>query len=416
VFIPLLRCTDFDIVQLLPTSAIDIQDKPPNIQVGHYGRPTVTWAPSSSAPSSLLPPPHLPPPTGPVSPPQRVDDEEQEVITMISDDADFPSLVPPACPNRHARGNTSNINTLAWNSLVPGALALAQRNPGSGHVRVAPVFASIITAKGFGGHLAAADKAKQARDIQKRNPSRRFKPGHSMAPSSFTDLVVMRNGGVADQEAEMTFRRKNPVDIVQAAQRVLNKASQNPPIILRGCWAESVAKTGNFVYRIVGELSTASILACKEQLCDPFPEGEVWIVPTKGWTWVQLWGVDVSYLEDDVQFIYKDSQLMEAFIANPCFQGVDIMVPPHFQGNPANFKLATATVIAAISDADNTRCQRASSEGVCMFGQQVKFVRAGDNPSLVQCSRCHEISHYFSSPKCRVGAGAHCCTCSKVCV
>jgi hypothetical protein len=25
---PLLRCTDFDIVQLLPTSAIDIQDKP----------------------------------------------------------------------------------------------------------------------------------------------------------------------------------------------------------------------------------------------------------------------------------------------------------------------------------------------------------------------------------------------------
>jgi hypothetical protein len=33
---------DFDIVQILPTSAIDIQDKPLNIQVGHYGRPTVT--------------------------------------------------------------------------------------------------------------------------------------------------------------------------------------------------------------------------------------------------------------------------------------------------------------------------------------------------------------------------------------
>jgi hypothetical protein len=40
---PSLRCTDFVIVQLscrLPPS--DIQDKPPTVQVGHYGRPTVT--------------------------------------------------------------------------------------------------------------------------------------------------------------------------------------------------------------------------------------------------------------------------------------------------------------------------------------------------------------------------------------
>jgi hypothetical protein len=33
---------DFDIVQLLHTSAIDIQDKPNTVHVGHYGRPTVT--------------------------------------------------------------------------------------------------------------------------------------------------------------------------------------------------------------------------------------------------------------------------------------------------------------------------------------------------------------------------------------
>jgi hypothetical protein len=149
---------------------------------------------------------------------------------------------------------------------------------------------------------------------------------------------------------------------------------------------ENIAKTGNFVYCLVGDITLATNLACKDQLCEPFPEGDVWLVPTKGWTWVQLRGVDVSYQEDDVEYIYKNSQLLEAFAANPCFQGADIMVPPHFQGNPANFKLRTATVIVAISDADNSRCQRASSEGVCMFGRQVKFVRAGENPSLVQCS------------------------------
>jgi hypothetical protein len=33
---------DFDIVQLLHPSTIDIQDKPPIIHVGHYGSPTIT--------------------------------------------------------------------------------------------------------------------------------------------------------------------------------------------------------------------------------------------------------------------------------------------------------------------------------------------------------------------------------------
>jgi hypothetical protein len=44
-----------------------------------------------------------------------------------------------------------------------------------------------------------------------------------------------------------------------------------------------------------------------------------------------------------------------------------------------------------------------------MFGRQVKFVWAGDNPSLVQCSQCHQIGHFFSSPKCRLAPGANRC-------
>jgi hypothetical protein len=212
-----------------------------------------------------------------------------------------------------------------------------------------------------------------------------------------------------DVEAEEAFQCRSPVDIVQAAQHALYKASCNPPLILRGRWTENVAKTGNFVYRLAGDIPLSSILACRDQLCKPFPEGDVWIVPTKGWTWVQLRGVDVSYLEDDVEYIFKNEQLLEAFSANPCFQGADIMVPPHFQGNPANFKLQTATVVAAISDPDNSRCQHASAEGVCMFGRQIKFVRAGDNLSLVQCSRCHQVGHYFSSPKCRLAPSANKC-------
>jgi hypothetical protein len=369
---------------------------------------TTQQAPARKATASSArptPKPSTPLPT-PSPPSQRVDDDVEEPITQAAlafDDA-FPSL--GVSGNRKARRKR---NLMARNALVPGAPALGQRNPPSGYVRSPPIFASVVTQRAMGDQSTTASNAKTARDIQRRNPSGKFKPGHSAAPTGFTEVVVTRNGGLDDKEAEDAFRRKIPVDIVQAAQRALNKASRNPPLILRGRWTENVARTGNFVFRLAGELSTATILACRDQLCEPFPEGEMWIVPTKGWTWVQLRGVDAAYSEDGVDYVYEGDQLLASFMANPCFQGADVMVPPHFQGNPANFKQPTATVIAAISDPDHSRCQRAAAEGVCMFGRQVKFVRAGDSPSLVQCSRCHQVGHYFSSPKCRLPPGENKC-------
>jgi hypothetical protein len=388
------------------SNKVDGRSTPALKQSAHTMTTGPKGTPSPLAPSVSPPLTHITP-TFP-SPPPRVDDEEQEAGKLIFDDPDFPALAPSQTHKaRFRRKNEAAVE--ARNALVPGALAPVQRNPTSSRPRAQPIFASVLTSSGMGTHMKASDNVKTARDIQKRNPSGKLKPGHSMAPLGFTEVVVTRNGGMDDAEAEAVFRRKAPVDIVQAAQRTLHKASRNPPLILRGRWTENVARTGNFVYRLAGDVPLPTILACKDQLCKPFPEGDVWIVPTKGWTWVQLRGVDVSYLEDDIDYVYEGSQLLEAFTANPCFQGADIMVPPHFQGNPANFKYHTATVIAAISDPDNTRCQRAASEGVCMFGRQVKFVRAGDSPSLVQCSRCHQVGHYFSSPKCRLAPGANKC-------
>jgi hypothetical protein len=41
-------------------------------------------------------------------------------------------------------------------------------------------------------------------------------------------------------------------------------------------------------------------------------------------------------------------------------------------------------------------------QGVHMFGAQVKFLCCGDNPMLLQCSRCHLLGHYSSSSKCKL--------------
>jgi hypothetical protein len=249
----------------------------PALKQAHPALADARPIPTRASPPHLRPNPHTPPP-------QRVDDEAQEFGAPACANPDFPPLAPSG--NRKTRFRHKSVVAVEErNARVPGAPAPVQRNPTSGTVRAPPIFASVVSQAAMGTNTNASDKAKTARDIQRRNPSGKLKPGHSVAPLGFTEVVVTRNGGRDDLEAELVFRRRSPVNIVQAAQHALYKASCNPPLILRGRWTENVAKTGNFVYRLAGDVPLSTLLACKEQLCEPFPEGDVWIVPTKGWTW-----------------------------------------------------------------------------------------------------------------------------------
>jgi hypothetical protein len=310
------------------------------------------------------------------------------------DDASFPPL------------DSSNVGHSSphWGGIRGSARAPAQvaSFPAQGHSKIGMSFAAVITETTMDQQFQAAGHARLARGVQRRNPSGKPKPGHSAAPLGFTDVVVIREGGSEDAEVEEAFRRRSPVDIAQAAQRALNALVRSPPIILRGRWSESVEKTGNFVFRFAGNLSPQVISSYQSSLCSHFPASEsACVVPTTGWTWVQFRGVDVARREEDSEIVYSADELHTAIRANPCFADTIFCVRPHWQGNPANFRGPAATVIAAILDEDNSACQRASSEGVCMFGRRVKFVRAGASPSLVQCTRCHEIGHYYTSPKCK---------------
>jgi hypothetical protein len=329
---------------------------------------------SSKAPS----PPHIPPTFN------RVDDDKDH----------FPALGQVSGPD--------SSPSEAHSSRTARAPAQAVSRLGSTRPNIGLSFASVVTEEAMGQQHRAAGHARLARDVQKRNPSGKPKPGHSAAPQGFTDVVVVRRGGSPDTEIEEAFRRRLPVDIAQAAQRALNALVRAPPIILRGRWSETVERTGNFVFRFAGDIPPQIIATYQESLCSHFPAAKLaCVVPTSGWTWVQLRGVDIARREGDADIIYTSEELDTAVRANPCFNNVTFCVTPHWQGNPANFRAPAATVIAAILDPDNSICQRASSEGVCMFGRRVKFVRAGASPSLVQCSRCHEIGHYYTSPKCR---------------
>jgi hypothetical protein len=312
---------------------------------------------------------------------------------------DFDEDSFPALDSTHDDHNPPHWGGSRGSARAPAQVASL---PAQMRSKIGMSFAAVISEAAMNQHSQAAGHARLAREVQRRNPSGKLKPGHSAAPSGFTDVVVIRAGGSDDAEIEEAFRRRSPVDIAQAAQRALNALVRSPPIILRGRWAESVEKTGNFVFRFVGNLSPIVINSYQNSLCSHFPASEsACVVPTTGWTWVQFRGVDVARREGEAEVVHTSDELYNAVRANPCFATTIFCVRPHWQGNPTNFRGSAATVIAAILDEDNSACQRASSEGVCMFGRRVKFVRAGASPSLVQCSRCHEVGHYYSSPKCK---------------
>ncbi|KAN0128913.1 hypothetical protein V8E53_013286 [Lactarius tabidus] len=332
-------------------------------------------------------------------------------------DDDFPRVDDEEFP---ALGNINNSSNNQRRCAQSAKIRLRQQVPGatgpddgyipvqSAQSRIKPLFANIATQATVAQNQKIANTAHQARAIQGRKPGGNQGPTRrNDAGAELTEVAVICFGGLEDAEEEHKFRARNPIEIVQAVQRELSKRAKNPPAVLSGRWSVLSNATGNFVFTLAGIISPRDIMALKPHLCSPF-KGHTELVPTKGWTWLQLQQVPTEDLDGCV---WGSEDLLSAFTANPCFKDALICVQPHWQGNPLNNDKLFSTVLAAIIDEDNSICQSALSHGVCMFGAQVKFLRCGDNPTLQQCGRCHMLGHYSSSPRCKLPKNTIKCYC-----
>ena len=238
-------------------------------------------------------------------------------------------------------------------------------------------------AKGF---RVAASKA------QHRRESGMPRRGNATSQAGMTDVTVIRFGGLENRDEESSLLRQHPSSFVEAAQRALNRLSKHaPPTILKGRWSSTSDRTGNFIYTLSGTYPPDIIESIKAPLCSPF-KGPSTLVPANGWTWAQL--RQVPNKDEESAVTYNSDDLMRSLIANPCFQSVFIPVPPSWIGNPENFSSPTASVSFAYVEQDKAITQRATLEGVCMFGRQVQFVHCGDKAIIVQCSYCHSMEHF----------------------
>ncbi|KAN0131770.1 hypothetical protein V8E53_010421 [Lactarius tabidus] len=336
--------------------------------------------------------------------------QNQEESHARVDDEEFPT--PQLSQSRGTRRRqNAHARTLEARRSVPGAtgaddgyIPITNNNS-----RIRPLFANVVTQSAVAQQQQVQRSAAQARAVQGHKPAGNQGARMAADNANLTEVTVIRFGGLDNEEEERKFRARNPAAIVQAVQRELGKRTKNPPAVLSGRWSTTSQTTGNFVYTLAGIIHPRDLMALKPFLCSPF-KGRTELVPTKGWTWIQLRQVPTEDIDGKV---WGPEDLLSQFIANPCFQDALICIAPHWQGNPLNNDKLVSTVLAAIIDDDNSMCQNALTHGVRMFGAQVKFLRCGDNPSLLQCSRCHLLGHYANSSKCKLPKGqVKCYRCS----
>jgi hypothetical protein len=100
-----------------------------------------------------------------------------------------------------------------WRMSMPRVLAQDGTNSSQTRSHIGLSFAALVMEVAMDQREKAAGHTRLAREVQKRNPSGKFKPGHSAAPLGFTDVVVIREGGSDDSAVEEAFRRQSPIDI-----------------------------------------------------------------------------------------------------------------------------------------------------------------------------------------------------------
>ncbi|KAH9008987.1 hypothetical protein EDB85DRAFT_2163497 [Lactarius pseudohatsudake] len=304
--------------------------------------------------------------------------------------APSPQRAPPA------KGNTTGARTA---------------DPNDGFVQVGrprPAY-NIVTSKGAQQNAASEASAKANAAAQGRNASGTLKRNPispSPADRTITHLVVIRHGGLSDEEEERKLRSTNPGYIVSAVRTEIERRTLNPLKLLGGRWSREVAKTGNFVYHIAGKVPMEAILPFSTHLLKPFPGAT--LVPATGWCWAQLRDVLTSDRDD---YIYEEDTLLAELRLNPVFETVPIVQAPHWAQDPFTISTTTSTVVFAYIDDNKPVTQAAIAGGISMFSYGVKFVFAGDSPRPKQCGRCFEMGHVSNDPACKWKGKNRCLRC-----
>jgi hypothetical protein len=148
-----------------------------------------------------------------------------------------------------------------------------------------------ITHQSVAQNLAAASKGHTAQSAQNCTVTGRPQISPASAKPSpsgtTTEVTVIWQGGLEDETAKASLRKRHPGDIIREARTLAAQRTCHAPNILMGQWSTTHTSTGNFVYILAGQVTPTVITSLNDILCGLL-DNKGWVVPTAGWQWAQL--------------------------------------------------------------------------------------------------------------------------------
>ena len=315
----------------------------------------------------------------------------EQIASKVNGNSNTQQAVAPPPVNRSSRPKVS----------IP-----RQTNPDDGFIQEQHGTWNVVTARAIAQQTEANTSASKAAAAQGRTPSGRpsARVG-AMQRSSNTEVTVIRSGSCLSQEDEVAVRAQRPKVIVWEVQKHINAQVKNNPIqLLAGRWSSSVRRTGNFIYTIRGKVEFPLISSYSRFLLAPFPDSD--LAPTGDWTWAQLRGVPIWNDQDSPR---SQEELLTALRANPAFENAILTIAPRWQVPIERLEGESGTVVIAFCDPNGAIARQAREDHVFMFNSYVQFSISRSRPTLIQCTRCHQLGHARNSRVCRVPTDALVC-------
>ncbi|KAH9030929.1 hypothetical protein EDB85DRAFT_2146448 [Lactarius pseudohatsudake] len=255
-------------------------------------------------------------------------------------------------PNVDGKPKPSATMPASWANIVNQGTAAANHN-------AATVNKNVLT------HLGRSGQGKSRPEAVARK-----------SKADVTEVTVLREGGLEDPGMEAALYGTSPASIVSDVRQNLEKVAPAGLRLMSGRWGTNNTPAHNFIFSFQGKVSFADIFPYRERLLTPLHCG--YIVPNDGWTYAYCRQVKTT---NNQGVVHSPEALKAELLRNKAFEDAIFCITPHWQGNVHSLaNKAESSVKLAYVDESGALTERIITNGVFMFGRQIRFVVTGDTP------------------------------------
>lgn len=176
----------------------------------------------------------------------------------------------------------------------------------------------------------------------------------------------------------------------------MSKTLANPIPLQAGRWSIQPHSKGNYMYLFNGHIPFDIISSYEHILLAPF-HGLGQLCPSLGWTRLLAHGIPFI---NDIGNAFNADNLQAEVHTLPGLRKAFFAMAPRWLKPVGSINSPYSSITFAISNPDGSITSALMMGRAALFGKEVIIEKWIDKPPLIQCSKCHALSHMKSLKAC----------------